>query len=145
MQQETQRDRRMREFLEHPLIKGLEGPEVPKMSRMALEYARVYDHVGGDMRDAAKLKSFKTRLMIENDASSSGAQIIGLSTGDRMVSEASNVVPTTQKNRLYDLVAIDTINDPRFNKIKALRDANLTWEDLAKGAKAQNINLYCVL
>jgi len=145
MQQETQRDRRMREFLEHPLIKGLEGPEVPKMSRMALEYARVYDHVGGDMRDAAKLKLFKTRLMIENDASSSGAQIIGLSTRDRMVSEASNVVPTTQKNRLYDLVAIDTINDPRFNKIKALRDANLTWEDLAKGAKAQNINLYCVL
>ena len=77
--------------------------------------------------------------MIENDASSSGAQIIGLSTGDRAVSQASNVLATTQKNRLYDLVAMDTVNDPEFLKIPALRDANLTWEDLAKAAKSQNM------
>ena len=139
LQSKTQRDRRLREFLEHPLIKGLEGPEVPKMSRMALEYARVYDHVNGDFNNVSRLSTYKTKLMIENDASSSGAQIIGLSTGDRKVSLASNVLPTTQKNRLYDLVAMDTVNDPDFLKIPALRDASLTWEDLAKAAKSQNM------
>lgn len=132
---DTQRDRRIREFLEHPLIKGLEGKEVPKMARMALEYERVQRHL-----DTGKpLNQFQTRLMIENDASSSGAQIIALSTGDRSLAESSNVLATTQKNRLYDLVALDTINDPEFRKIPALRDADLTWEDLAKAAKYQNM------
>jgi len=139
LQSTTQRDRRLREFLEHPLIRGLEGPEVPKMARMALEYTRVYNHVDGDFSNISRLSSYKTKLMIENDASSSGAQIIGLSTGDRAVSLASNVLPTTQKNRLYDLVAMDTVNDPDFLKIPALRDASLTWEDLAKAAKSQNM------
>jgi len=135
----TQRDRRLREFLEHPLVRGMEGAEVPKLARMALEYTRVYNHVDGDFSNLNKLATYKTKLMIENDASSSGAQIIGLSTGDRAVSLASNVLPTTQKNRLYDLVAMDTVNDPEFLKIPALRDAALTWEDLAKAAKAQNM------
>jgi SPP1 gp7 family putative phage head morphogenesis protein len=135
----TQRDRRLREFLEHPLVRGMEGAEVPKLARMALEYTRVYNHVDGDFSNLNKLSTYKTKLMIENDASSSGAQIIGLSTGDRAVSLASNVLPTTQKNRLYDLVAMDTVNDPEFLKIPALRDAALTWEDLAKAAKAQNM------
>ena len=131
----TQRDRRIRQFLEHPLIRGLEGKEVPKMARMALEYSRIQKHL-----DSGKpLNSYKTKLMIENDASSSGAQIIGLSTGDRAVSQASNVLATSQKNRLYDLVAIDTVNDPEFLKIPALRDSNLTWEDLAAAAKGQNM------
>lgn len=138
LQSPTQRDRRIREFLEHPLVQPLEGPEVPKMARLALEYKRVYDHTGGNFSDDL-LKTYKTRLMIENDASSSGAQIIGLSTRDRDVAIASNVVATSQKNRLYDLVAMDTISDPEFLKIPALRDANLTWEDLAKAAKAQNM------
>ena len=135
MMSKTQRDRRLREFLEHPLIRGLEGPEVPKMGRMAIEYARIDKH----LKQGKPITSYKTKLMIENDASSSGAQIIGLSTGDRAVSQASNVLATTQKNRLYDLVAMDTVNDPEFLKIPALRDANLTWEDLAKAAKAQNM------
>lgn len=135
----TQRDRRLREFLEHPLVRGLEGAEVAKMARLSLEYARINRHVNGNFKDIARLKTYQTKLMIENDASSSGAQIIGLSTGDRAVSQASNVLPTTQKNRLYDLVAMDTVNDPEFLKIPALRDANLTWEDLAKAAKAQNM------
>jgi SPP1 gp7 family putative phage head morphogenesis protein len=139
LQSVTQRDRRMRSFLEHPLVRGLEGPEVPKMARMALEYKRVYDHVEGNFNNTSRLATYKTKLMIENDASSSGAQIIGLSTGDRQVSMASNVLATNQKNRLYDLVAMDTVNDPDFLKIPALRDASLTWEDLAKGAKAQNM------
>jgi SPP1 gp7 family putative phage head morphogenesis protein len=135
MMSTTQRDRRMREFLEHPLIRNLEGPEVPKMGRMAIEYARIERH----RKSGKSLESYKTKLMIENDASSSGAQIIGLSTGDRAVSQASNVLATTQKNRLYDLVAMDTVNDPEFLKIPALRDASLTWEDLAKAAKSQNM------
>lgn len=135
----TQRDRRIREFLEHPLISGLEGAEVAKLARLSLEYARIHRHVNGNFNDLAKLRTYQTRLMIENDASSSGAQIIALSTGDRAIAQASNVVATTQKNRLYDLVAMDTVNDPEFIKIKALREANLTWEDLAKAAKAQNM------
>lgn len=139
MQSTTQRDRRMREFLEHPLVRELEGAEVPKLARLALEYTRIYDHVKGDFTNTRLLNSYKTQLMIENDASSSGAQIIGLSTGDRSIAEASNVVATTQKNRLYDLVAMDTVNDPDYLKIKSLRDANLTWQDLSKGAKGQNM------
>jgi len=135
MMSKTQRDRRLREFLQHPIIRGLEGAEVAKMSRMALEYARINRH----LKQGRPLNSYKTKLMIENDASSSGAQIIGLSTGDRAVSQASNVLATTQKNRLYDLVAMDTVNDPEFLKIAGLRDAGLTWEDLAKAAKDQNM------
>jgi len=138
LQSTTQRDRRMRQFLEHPLIQGLEGPEVPKMARMALEYKRIHDATGGDFT-VSKLAKYKTRLMIENDASSSGAQIIGLSTGDRQISMVSNVLATPQKNRLYDIIAMDTINDPDFLKIPALRNAGLTWEELAKGAKSQNM------
>jgi len=145
LQAKTQKDRRIREFLEHPLIRELEGPEVGKMARLALEYTRIYDHVGGDFNNTKLLKTYKTKLMIENDASSSGAQIISLSTGDRSIAEASNVVATTKKNRLYDLVAQDTVNDPEFLKIPALRNAGLTWSDLAKGAKAQNINVLCSL
>jgi len=139
LQAKTQRDRRIREFLEHPLIAVHEGPEVPKMARMALEYTRLHDHVKGDFTNQKLINSYKSRLMIENDASASGAQIIALSTKSKSLGDASNVVPTTQKNRLYDLVAMDTINDPDFTKIKSLRDAGLTWEDLAKGAKAQNM------
>src|SRR5210317_611630 len=135
LQSTTQRDRRIREFLEHPLIKNLEGAEVPKMTRMALEYKRIDDH----LKSGRPIESYRTRLMIENDASSSGAQIIALSTGDRSIAQASNVLATKQKNRLYDLVAMDTVNDPEFLKNPALRDAGLTWEDLAKAAKAQNM------
>lgn len=139
LMQTTQRDRRIREFLEHPLIRSTEGVEVPKMARLALEYARIHKHTAGDVNNDRLLKTYKTRLMVENDASASGAQIIGLSTRDRSISFASNVVPTPQKNRLYDLVAMDTIDDPEFRRIPALRDANLTWEDLAKAAKAANM------
>ena len=137
----TQRDRRIREFLEHPLVRSLEGPEVAKLARLALEYTRIHKHVKGDFNNTSLLATYKTQLMIENDASASGAQIIGLSTRDRQIATVSNVIATTQKNRLYDLVAMDTINDPDYVKIAALRNANLTWEDLAKAAKAQNIKL----
>lgn len=139
MMETTQRDRRIREFLEHPLIRAMEAEEVAKISRLSLEYARIHAHVGGDFTDLKKLSTYKTKLMIENDASSSGAQIIGLSTGDRDISINSNVLATGQKNRLYDLVAMDTISDPEFQKITALREANIQWTDLQKAAKAQNM------
>lgn len=140
MQSKTQRDRRIREFLEHPLVRSHEAEGIPKISRMALEYARVYDHVGGDFSKLMNGKStYYSKLMIENDASSSGAQIIGLSTGDRSISINSNVLATDKKNRLYDLVAMDTASDPEFHAIKALSGANIQWDDLAKAAKAQNM------
>jgi len=135
----TQKDARIRKFLTHPLIENLDGVEVPKMARLSLEYARVHKHVDGDFSNLSLLSKYKTRLMIENDASASGAQIIGLSTGNRDIAIASNILPTAQKNRLYDLIAMDTIDDPEFRKIPALREANLTWEDLAKGAKSANM------
>lgn len=137
----TQRDRRVREFLEHSLIQhaGDEAAEIPKLSRLALEYYRISQHVDGDFDDLAKLRSYQSKLMVENDASSSGAQIIGLSTGNRPVSELSNVVQTREKQRLYDVIAQRTIDDPDFNKIASLRDAGLTWQDLVKGAKYQNM------
>lgn len=139
MRETTQRDRRLREFLEHPIIRATEAEEIPKISRLAIEYARIYDHVEGDFTNIEKLATYKTKLMIENDASSSGAQIIGLSTGDRDISINSNVLPTLQKNRLYDLVAMDTVSDPDFQKIQGLKDANVQWTDLQKAAKAQNM------
>jgi SPP1 gp7 family putative phage head morphogenesis protein len=139
MMETTQRDRRIREYLEHPIIRATEAEEVPKISRLAIEYARAHKAVNGDFTNVNKLAEYKTKLMIENDASSSGAQIIGLSTGDRDISINSNVLPTLQKNRLYDLVAMDTVSDPEFQKIQGLRDANVQWTDLQKAAKAQNM------
>ena len=139
MMSKTQRDRRMREFLEHPIIREHDAEEIPKVARLALEYARVHAHVGGDFTNTQKLSTYRTNLMIENDASSSGAQIIGLSTGDRDIANASNVLQTSQKNRLYDLVAMDTVSDPEFQKIEKLAGANITWTDLQKAAKAQNM------
>jgi hypothetical protein len=139
LMQKTQRDRRIREFLEHPIIREHDAEEIPKITRMALEYARVHDHVNGNFNDVAKLATYRTKLMLENDASSSGAQIIGLSTRDRDISVNSNVLQTTQKNRLYDLVAMDTVSDPEFQKIQKLSGANIQWTDLQKAAKAQNM------
>lgn len=139
----TQRDRRIREFLEHPLIRATDAEEIPQLTRLALEYYRIHKHTNGNLADARLLSSYKTKLMVDNDASASGAQIIALSTRDRQLALNSNVVPTAQKNRLYDLVAMDTIADPEFQKIAALREAGLSWEDLQKAAKSANmVQLY---
>lgn len=135
----TQRDANIRKFLENHLIREHDAEGIPKIARMALEYARIHKHVGGDFTDFKKFKPYMTRLMIENDASSSGAQIIGLSTGDRPIAINSNVLATEKKNRLYDLVAMDTASDPEFQNIKALSGASIEWTDLAKAAKSQNM------
>jgi len=134
----TQRDRRIREFLEHPLIVATEAEEIPKLARFALEYTRIYNHVDGDFNNVAKLKTYKTKLGNENDASASGAQLIALTTRDRALAEASNVVATSRKNRLYDLVAERTMSDPAFRKINPIGN-DISFGDLAKGAKGQSM------
>ena len=138
VQSKTQRDRRIREVLQHPLMVGLDPVEHPKLLRLAVEYARMHDHVGGDFSNLARLSTFETRLPVEIDASASGAQIIALSTRDKSLGFESNVVATPKKNRLYDTMAMDTIDDPRFQRISELVD-DITWEDLSKAAKAQNM------
>ena len=49
IQAKTQRDRRIREFLEHPLVQHAEAEEIAKLARFALEYKRIHDHMGGDL------------------------------------------------------------------------------------------------
>jgi SPP1 gp7 family putative phage head morphogenesis protein len=134
----TQRDRRIREFLEHPLIVATEAEEIPKLARFALEYTRIHNHVGGDFTNIAKLKTYKTKLGNENDASASGAQLIALTTRDRALAEASNVLATNRKNRLYDLVAERTMSDPAFRRINPIGN-DISFGDLAKGAKGQSM------
>lgn len=134
----TQRDRRIREFLEHPLVQSIEPEEVPKLARYALEYTRIYNHVDGDFSNETLLRTYRTQLGNENDASASGAQLIALSTRDRALANASNIVATDRKNRLYDLVAERTLSDPEFQKINPLGN-DLDFGDLAKGAKGQSM------
>jgi len=85
-----------------------------------------------------RVASYKTQLPIEIDASASGAQIIALSTKNRALAFESNVIATPKKNRLYDIMAQDAISDPRFKALGRL-PSDLTWEDLSKAAKAQNM------
>jgi ribosomal protein S18 acetylase RimI-like enzyme len=83
------------------------------------------------------MNSYKTALALEQDASSSGAQIIALTTKNKQLASLSNVVPTNQKRRLYDEIAAATFNDPRF---KVLNERlGLNEKDLRKAAKAQNM------
>lgn len=77
---------------------------------------------------------YKTALAMEQDASSSGAQIIALTTRNKQLAEMSNVVPTMQKRRLYDEIAAATFRDPRF--IKLNEKLCLSEKDLRRAAKA---------
>lgn len=138
----TQRERRIREFLEHPLIQATDSAEIAKIARFSLEYYRLYQATGGDF-SPAKLKLYKSKLLGEADASASGLQMIALATGDRGAAITSNVLPSTKKNRIYDLVAQDTVADPRFQELMDEIGLNLTWEDINKAAKYQvMISLY---
>jgi len=134
----TQRQGRIRQFLEHPLVREIEAEELPKLARFALEYTRIHNHVDGDFTNVKKLRTYKTQLGNENDASASGAQLIALSTRDRALAEASNVLATGRKNRLYDLVAERTMSDPRFRAINPIGN-DIDFGDLAKGAKGQSM------
>jgi len=144
----TQPDRRVKEFLSNPLVAATEEKEVGKLARLALEYTRIHRHMGGKMLidkskwtpdDLKLISEYKTKMMIENDASSSGAQIISLSTGDRAAGELSNVLQTSKKQRLYDEIAKRTVDDPEFLAIPELADLDLNWTDLMKAAKNQNM------
>jgi len=83
------------------------------------------------------LEDYNTSLALEQDASSSGAQIIALTTKNKQLAELSNVISTNQKRRLYDEIAAATFNDPRF--IEMNKRLGLTEKDLRKAAKAQNM------
>jgi hypothetical protein len=89
----------------------------------------------------SKLDNYYTALALEQDASSSGAQIIALTTKNKQLAEMSNVVPTMQKRRLYDEIAAATFHDPRFKVLN--EKLGLSEKDLRKAAKAQNMVKSC--
>jgi len=126
----------IRKILDNPLIARIEGEELGKFFRFAIEAAKVDAFLDGNYtkRSLQKLSGYKTALALEQDASSSGAQIIALTTRNRQLAELSNVVPTNQKQRLYDVVAADTFNDPRFKKLN--EKLGLNEKDLRKASKA---------
>jgi SPP1 gp7 family putative phage head morphogenesis protein len=144
----SQRAGQVRKFIAKTHQMGLDDEHIGKVSRLALEYTRIYRHMDGKMftdkskwssTDIKKLAQYKTKVMIENDASSSGAQIIALSTKDRAAADLSNVVQTPSKQRLYDEIAKRTVNDPEFLAIPELAELDLDWSDLMKAAKNQNM------
>lgn len=131
----------IRAILADPLVAEVDGEDIGKFFRMAMEYAKIERHMGGDYRNLARLASYRTALVLEQDASSSGAQIIALTTRNKQLAELSNVVPTHRKQRLYDEIASATFEDPRFKKLN--ERLGITERDLKKAAKAQNmVTLY---
>lgn len=129
----------IRAILESDLVSRIDGEEQGKFFRFAIEMAKIDSYLGGDYsrKNLEKLRDYKIGLALEQDASSSGAQIIALTTRNKQLAELSNVIPTTQKKRLYDEIAAATFNDPRFKVIN--QKLGLTEKDLRKAAKAQNM------
>jgi len=116
----------IRDLLESDIVQMVDGEELGKLMRYGLELARIDAHKGS-------LNNYMISLALEQDASSSGAQIIALTTRNKQLAELSNVVPTNQKRRLYDVIAKATFDDPRF---KVLNERlGLTEKDLRKAAK----------
>lgn len=125
----------IRKILESDFLAQIDGEEQGKALRFAIEMSKLNEYLGGDYSagSLAKLSNYKTALALEQDASSSGAQIVALTTKNRQLAELSNVVPTNAKQRLYDIVAAETVNDPRF---KAMNERlGLTEKDLRRAAK----------
>jgi SPP1 gp7 family putative phage head morphogenesis protein len=132
----------IRAVLDHPIMHQVEGEELGKFMRFAMESAKIDNYLKGDYsrKSLKSLTEYKTALALEQDASSSGAQIIALTTRNKQLAELSNVVSTTQKRRLYDEIAASTYNDPRFRALNA--KLGLTEKDLRKAAKAQNMVVF---
>jgi len=84
-----------------------------------------------------QLDHYYTSLALEQDASSSGAQIIAITTKNKQLAALSNVIQTKQKQRLYDEIAASTFRDPRF--IELNKKLGLNERDLRKAAKAANM------
>jgi SPP1 gp7 family putative phage head morphogenesis protein len=133
----------IRAILESDFVSKIDGEELGKFFRFAIEQAKIDNYLKGDYSKASleRLRDYKISLALEQDASSSGAQIIALTTRNKQLAELSNVVPTMQKRRLYDEIAAATYNDPRFKKLN--EKLGLNEKDLRKAAKAQNmVTLY---
>jgi hypothetical protein len=128
--------RDIRDILDNELVQMIDAEEQGKFFRFAIELAKMDEFLGGDYskRSLERLSKYKTALALEQDASSSGAQIIALTTRNKQLAELSNVVPTNQKRRLYDEIAAATFNDPRFRELN--KRLGLTEIDLRKAAKA---------
>lgn len=126
----------IRSVLESKLMAEIDGEEQGKLMRFAIEMAKIDNHLAGDYsaKGIATLKDYKITLALEQDASSSGAQIIALTTRNKQLAELSNVLPTNQKQRLYDEIAAATYNDPRFRELN--KKLGLTEKDLRKASKA---------
>jgi len=129
----------LRFVLESPVVAEVDGEELGKFFRFAIEMAKLNKHLRGNFEKSNlyKLDDYMTALAMEQDASSSGAQIIALTTRNKQLASLSNVVPTTQKRRLYDEIAAATYNDPRFKVLN--EKLGLKLKDLQKAAKAQNM------
>jgi SPP1 gp7 family putative phage head morphogenesis protein len=129
----------IRSILESEIVTLVDGEELGKFFRFAIETAKIDNYLGGDYSVASlnRLRDYDIALALEQDASSSGAQIIALTTKNKQLAELSNVVPTTQKRRLYDEIAASTFNDPRFREMNVR--FGLNEKDLRKAAKAQNM------
>jgi SPP1 gp7 family putative phage head morphogenesis protein len=129
----------IRIILENKTAMMVDGEELGKFYRLAIEAAKIDKYLNGNYtpKSLERLADYKTALALEQDASSSGAQIIALTTKNKQLAELSNVIPTNYKRRLYDEIAADTYNDPRFRKLN--EKLNLTEKDLRKAAKAQNM------
>ena len=126
-------------------MQHIDGEEQAKLMRFALEMSRLNEFLSGDYtaKNLANLKNYQISLALEQDASSSGAQIIALTTKNKQLAELSNVVPTDQKRRLYDEIAASTYNDPRFRKLN--ERFGLTEKDLRKAAKNQNMVVFVAM
>jgi SPP1 gp7 family putative phage head morphogenesis protein len=133
----------IRAVLESKIAAQVDGEELAKFYRFAIEAAKLDNYLQSNYttKSLASLNNYKTALALEQDASSSGAQIIALTTRNKQLAELSNVVPTSQKKRLYDEIAAATYNDPRFKEIN--KKLGLTEKDLRKAAKAQNMVKCC--
>ena len=129
----------IRAILDSDFVSKIDGEELGKFFRFAIESAKIDTYLAGDYSAASleRLREYKIALALEQDASSSGAQIIALTTKNKQLAELSNVVPTMQKRRLYDEIAAATYNDPRFRKLN--EKLGLSEKDLRKAAKAQNM------
>jgi len=127
---ERQKPQDIRDILESKIVQMADAEEQGKLFRLALEQYRIDKFLGGSYKDLTPLDNYMIKVALEQDASSSGAQIIALSTKNKQLAELSNVVPTNQKRRLYDEIASMTFNDPRFKKLN--ERLGLSEKDLRK-------------
>lgn len=129
----------IRAILDSKFLAEIDGEEQGKVLRFALELAKIDKHLQGNFSNNSlvSLKNYRINIALEQDASSSGAQIIALTTKNKQLAELSNVIPTNQKKRLYDEIARATYNDPAFKELN--KKLGLTEKDLRKASKAQNM------